>query len=191
MTDEGASGATHLQTPSQTIGPFFGYALPYVGGPELVPAHLPTAITLFGTVFDGAGDPIPDALIEIWQADEKGVLPEALGSLDRDGREFTGFGRCPTTRAGHYGFTTVKPGPVEGKAPYILVTVFARGMPIHLFTRVYFADEIDLNAADAVLGAIPEERRSTLLAVQEKSGEYRFDIRIQGDGETVFLDFDA
>ena len=186
MTDQ-----PYLQTPSQTIGPFFGYALPSAGGPELVPGHHPLAIRLHGTVLDGAGQPVPDALIEIWQADQEGILPTALGSLDRDSYTFTGFGRCPTTRAGDFGFTTIKPGPVNGKAPYVLVTVFARGMPMHLFTRAYFADEVDLNAADAVLSAVPAERRSTLIAVQEKPAEYRFDIRLQGEGETVFLDFDA
>lgn len=195
MTDPQESKAVYRQTPSQTIGPFFGYALPYPGGQDLVPAHLPTAIRLHGTVFDGAGNPIPDALIEIWQANEEGILPRELGSFERNGQyaigtPFTGFGRCPTTRAGTYGFTTVKPGPVNGKAPYVLVTVFARGMPIHLFTRAYFPDEVDLNAADTVLSSVPADRRSTLIAVRDKPGEYRFDIRIQGEGETVFLDFD-
>jgi protocatechuate 3,4-dioxygenase alpha subunit len=180
-----------LQTPSQTIGPFFGYALPYAGGSDLVPAHLPLAIRLHGTVFDGIGQPIPDALIEIWQANGEGVLPTDAGSLTRDGYNFTGFGRCPTTRAGTYSFTTVKPGPVDGKAPYVLVTVFARGMPIHLFTRVYFPDEVDLNAADAVLNATPLERRDTLIAVQDKPAEYRFDIRLMGENETVFLEFNV
>jgi protocatechuate 3,4-dioxygenase alpha subunit len=192
MTEpNGAKHTAFLQTPSQTIGPFFGYALPYDGGRALVPAHLPNAIRLHGTVFDGHGEPVPDALIEIWQADERGILPQELGSLERDGYTFTGFGRCPSTRAGRFGFTTVKPGAVNGKAPYVLVTVFARGMPQHLFTRCYFPDEVDLNGADAVLGAIPAERRATLVATEDKPGEFRFDIHLQGDGETVFLDFDA
>jgi len=191
MTDSDSAPTVFLQTPSQTIGPFFGYALPYDGGPDLVPAHLPSAIRLHGTVLDGHGEPVPDALIEIWQANEEGILPRELGSLARDGCTFTGFGRCPSTRAGKYGFTTVKPGPVNGNAPYILVTVFARGMPQHLFTRCYFPDEIDLNEADTLLGAVPVDRRSTLVAIEDKPGEFRFDIRLQGDGETVFLDFDA
>jgi protocatechuate 3,4-dioxygenase alpha subunit len=191
MTDPDSPPTVFLQTPSQTIGPFFGYALPYDGGPDLVPAHLPGAIRLHGTVLDGHGEPVPDALIEIWQANEEGSLPREPGSLARDGYAFTGFGRCPSTRAGKYGFTTVKPGPVNGKAPYILVTVFARGMPQHLFTRCYFPDEVDLNGADTLLGAIPVDRRSTLVAIEDKPGEFRFDIRLQGDEETVFLDFDA
>lgn len=186
----------YLQTPSQTIGPFFAFALPFEGGPELVPAHLPTAIRLHGTVFDGHGAPVPDALIEIWQADENGVLPQELGSLERRGPSlsgvpFTGFGRCPSTRTGTYGFTTVKPGSVNGKAPYVLVTVFARGMTQHLFTRCYFPDEVERNEADVVLTAIDADRRATLIAVEEKVRDYRFDIRLQGEDETVFLDFDA
>ena len=178
-----------LQTPSQTIGPFFGFALPYEGGPELVPGHNPLAIRLHGNVFDGAGAPIPDALVEIWQADERGILPEAQGSLARDRYTFTGFGRDATTLAGDYNFTTVKPGPVDGKAPYVLVTVFARGLTHHLFTRAYFDDEPDLNAADSLLASIPSDRRATLVAVTDAEGSYRFDVHLQGDGETVFLDF--
>jgi protocatechuate 3,4-dioxygenase, alpha subunit len=177
------------QTPSQTIGPFFAFGLPYEGGPQLVPGHSPLAIRLHGTVFDGDGTPIPDALVEIWQADERGELPVALGSRARDGYTFTGFGRDATTRAGDYSFTTVKPGPVNGKAPYVLLTVFARGLTHHLFTRAYFDDETDLNAADALLAGLPSDRRSTLVAVSETSGSYRFDIRVQGERETVFLEF--
>jgi protocatechuate 3,4-dioxygenase alpha subunit len=199
MTDSASAptGRTRFeQTPSQTIGPFFAYALPYDGGQDLVPAHHPLAIRLHGTVFDGAGDPVPDALIEIWQANGEGIIPQELGSLARDsqyaiGSAFTGFGRCPTTLAGTYGFTTVKPGPVNGKAPYVFVTVFARGMPIHLFTRVYFPDEVDPNAGDTVLSSIPADRRATLIAIEDKPGEFRFDIHLQGEAETIFLDFDA
>jgi protocatechuate 3,4-dioxygenase, alpha subunit len=179
-----------LQTPSQTIGPFFAYALPYAGGPELVPGHHPLAIRLHGTVVDGAGQPIPDALIEIWQANERGVVPTAQGSFDRDRYTFTGFGRDATTLAGAYNFTTLKPGPVDGKAPYVLVTIFARGLTHHLTTRAYFDDEAELNAADALLGGLPEDRRTTLIAVSDAPGSYRFDVRLQGEDETVFLDFD-
>ena len=184
-----APSETLPQTPSQTIGPFFAFGLEYEGGPHLVPGHLPEAIRLHGTVFDGAGEPIPDALIEIWQADDRGVLPAAQGSLARDGYTFTGFGRDATTRAGTYGFTTVKPGPIEGRAPYVLVTIFARGLTHHLFTRAYFDDEAERNAAEAVLSGLPESRRATLIAVTDSPGSYRFDVRLQGEGETVFLEF--
>jgi protocatechuate 3,4-dioxygenase alpha subunit len=184
-----ASPTKPLQTPSQTIGPFFAFGLPYEGGPHLVPGHHPLAIRLHGTVFDGAGRPVPDALVEIWQADEDGVLPAELGSLHRDGYTFTGFGRDATTRAGGFAFTTVKPGAIDGKAPYALVAVFARGLTHHLFTRAYFADEAGLNSADVVLNSVVDDRRSTLLATVDAERSYRFDIHLQGGGETVFLDF--
>ena len=177
------------QTPSQTVGPFFGYALPYEGGPELVPGHNPLAIRLHGVVYDGSGQPIPDAIIEIWQADERGVMPTEKGAFARDRYTFTGFGRDATTLAGQYNFTTLKPGPVDGKAPYVLVTIFARGLTHHLTTRAYFDDEVDLNSADALLSGLADDRRATLVAVSDAAGSYRFDIHLQGDGETVFLDF--
>jgi protocatechuate 3,4-dioxygenase alpha subunit len=177
------------QTPSQTIGPFFAYALPYAGGPELVPGHDPLAIRLHGTVFDGEGAPIPDAIVEIWQANERGILPDAQGSLARDRYTFTGFGRDATTLAGDYNFTTVKPGPVDGKEPYVLVTIFARGLTHHLFTRAYFDDELDLNSADTLLAGLATDRRATLVAVSDAPGSYRFDVHLQGESETVFLDF--
>lgn len=180
-----------LQTPSQTIGPFYGYALPYAHGPELVPGHHPQAIRLHGTVTDGAGEPVIDALLEIWQADGAGLLSRELGSLDRDGFTFTGFGRAATTLAGNYTFTTVKPGPVATQSPYILVTIFARGLTHHLFTRAYFAADADSHATDTVLTRVPADRRDTLICVQDGPASYRFDIRLQGENETVFLDFDA
>ncbi|MHB1172160.1 MAG: protocatechuate 3,4-dioxygenase subunit alpha [Lacisediminihabitans sp.] len=179
------------QTPSQTVGPFFGFALPHEGGPNLVPGHHPHAIRLHGTVYDGNGQPIPDALIEIWQADERGELPREQGSLDRDGFTFTGFGRTAVNLAGRYTFTTVKPGPVADGAPYILVAIFARGLTHHLFTRVYFPEDAEAHATDTVLTAVSADRRSTLVSVADGAASYRFDIRLQGEGETVFLDFDA
>jgi protocatechuate 3,4-dioxygenase alpha subunit len=182
-----------VQTPSQTAGPFFGYALPYVRGGDIVERAHPLAIRLHGRVFDGAGDGIPDALLELWQPDEHGIISRELGSHERDGYTFTGFGRAETTRAGDYTFTTVKPGAVNGAAAYALVTVFARGLLHHLFTRVYFIPEADsesVAAGDAVLSLVPAERRSTLYAIADGAGSYRFDIRLQGEGETVFLDFD-
>ncbi|MGY4858244.1 protocatechuate 3,4-dioxygenase subunit alpha [Cryobacterium sp. AP23] len=180
------------QTPSQTIGPFFGYALPYPGGPEVAAPWQPNAIRLHGTVFDGAGEPVPDAIIEIWHADADGGVIAALGSLDRDGYTVTGFGRAAVNRAGEYTFSTIKPGPMRPEAaPYILVTIFARGLTHHLFTRCYFDDEETRNAGDALLAGLPDDRRATLVGVLDAPQSYRFDIRLQGEGETVFLDFDA
>ncbi|CAM5479098.1 protocatechuate 3,4-dioxygenase subunit alpha [Leifsonia shinshuensis] len=174
----------YLQTPSQTVGPFFGYALPYDSGPEVAPPWREGAIRLHGTVLDGDGAPVPDAVLELWGADEDGTPIARQGSLQRDGYTVTGFGRAAVDRAGHYSFTTVRPGaPAPGRAPYLLVTVFARGLLHHLFTRAYLED------GDPFLASVPEERRSTLIATPDGDGSYRFDIRLQGEGETVFLDF--
>ena len=181
-----------LQTPSQTVGPFFGYALPYEGGPEVAPPWHPSAIRFHGTVFDGAGDGIPDAVIEIWGADAAGSIITERGSFARDGHAITGFGRAAVDRDGHYSFTTIKPGPTRpDAAPYLLITLFARGLTHHLVTRAYFDDEGERNDRDGLLGDVDPERRSTLIARTDGEASYRFDIRLQGDGETVFLDFDA
>lgn len=157
-------------TPGQTVGPFFHYALPYAGGAELVPQGRADAIRLHGRVYDGAGDPVPDALVEIWQTGPDGTVPRAAGSLQRDGYTFTGFGRAETDRTGHYQFTTLRPG---GATPYFALTVFARGLLDRLFTRAYLP------------GAAPAEL-ATLEAVPDDRG-FVFDIRLQGEGETVFL----
>ncbi|MET0785002.1 MAG: protocatechuate 3,4-dioxygenase subunit alpha [Leifsonia flava] len=181
-----------LQTPSQTVGPFFGYALPFAGGESVAAPWHPAAIRLHGTVFDGAGQPIPDAIVEIWHPDADGRVISELGSLARDGHTVTGFGRTPVDRRGHYDFSTIKPGATRADAaPYVLVTIFARGLTHHLFTRAYFGDEVDRNASDAFLEGVDPSRRSTLIATFDAPHSYRFDIRLQGDDETVFLDFDA
>lgn len=177
-----------VQTPSQTIGPFFGFALPIDRGHELVPGHRAGAIRLHGSVTDGTGDPVIDALLEIWQADEFGRVSQERGALSRSGYGFTGFGRTSTDLAGCYSFTTVKPGPVGGSAPYVLVTIFARGLTHHLFTRVYFPEDESAHEHDPVL-SLAGERGETLIAVADGIGSYRFDIRLQGDAETMFLDF--
>ncbi len=165
-------------TPGQTVGPFFHYALPYERGNELVPPATPGALRLHGTVLDGAGAPIPDALVEIRQADTAGRVPTHEGSLARDGR-FTGWGRAATDAAGRYSFTTVEPG-----AAFISVIVFARGLLHRLFTRAYLPGR-----SDAFLDQLPPAERETLTAVPEEDGSLRFDIRLQGERETVFLDF--
>lgn len=171
-------------TPGQTVGPFFGCALPFVRGNELVPPGSPDAIRLYGTVTDGAGEPVPDALLEIWQADRDGAMPTSATSRHRDGWSFTGWGRAETDTNGHYSFTTVKPGAPQQSTPFIAVTVFARGLLNRLFTRAYLPG--DQLHADRLLGSVPAGRRHTLIAVPDKHG-FRFDIRLQGAEETVFL----
>jgi protocatechuate 3,4-dioxygenase alpha subunit len=163
-------------TPGQTVGPFLGLGLPYPGDSELVGAGHAQAVRLHGTVFDGAGHPVPDALVELWQADGAGRIPRLAGSLRRDGASFTGWGRCATDAAGRYGFTTVVPGAGKaGPGPFFALTVFARGLLDRLFTRAYLPHD----------GAHVDP---TLLCVAESGGAaYRFDIHLQGPDETVFL----
>jgi protocatechuate 3,4-dioxygenase alpha subunit len=177
--------STLTATAGQTIGPFFGHALPFDRGDELVPPRSPGAIRLHGVVTDGAGAPVPDALLEIWQADGDGVVPTATGSLHRDGWTFTGWGRAGTDADGHYSFTTVTPAAThQVSAPFIAVTVFARGLLNRLFTRAYVPH--DRLEDDRLLNSVPAGRRHTLLAVPDEHG-LRFDIKLQGVDETVFL----
>jgi protocatechuate 3,4-dioxygenase, alpha subunit len=186
-------------TPSQTVGPFFGYAMPFPGGADVAPAGHPDVITVHGYVYDGEGKPIPDAILDFWQARPDGSRAGSPGSLrvdtssgellGRDGVRFTGFGRVSTTGDGHWALRTLPPA---ADAPYISVCVFARGLLHHLFTRIYLPDTPD----DALLSSLAADRSATLRAVLDASAcaagtAYRFDIRIQGDvsQETVFLDF--
>ncbi len=177
-------------TPGQTIGPFYGYALPFEKGGELVDQANPNAVRLHGVVYDGKGEVIPDALLEIWQADENGNVVSRDGSLVRDGYTFTGWGRVAVDNVGHYTFTTVNPGATEpGKAPFIMLTVFARGLLNRLFTRIYLPEDTQALANDPLLASLSEERRQTLIATREEDGSLRLDIRLQGEGETVFLSY--
>jgi protocatechuate 3,4-dioxygenase alpha subunit len=179
-------------TPSQTVGPYFAIGLPWGAGPAAVADGTPGALTIAGTVRDGLGAPVPDAMLETWQADPDGRFADAHGhggpsALDA----FRGFARAATDDDGRWTITTVKPGPVPGlrgavQAPHIAVSVFARGMLHRQVTRIYFADEEAANAADPVLGSVPADRRATLLAQRTDDG-YRFDIQLQGPGETVFF----
>ncbi len=194
---------TLKQTPSQTIGPFFaygltpeqyGYPLNSIASPEIAKKdQAGERIRIEGQVFDGEGATVGDAMIEIWQADAAGRYAhpsDARGS----NADFTGFGRVGTGTdpQQRFFFETVKPGaPGDGQAPHINVVVFMRGMLNHAYTRIYFADEVEANAADPVLSAVPEERRGTLIAERNvRDGEtlYRFDIHMQGPDETVFFD---
>jgi protocatechuate 3,4-dioxygenase alpha subunit len=185
-------------TPSQTVGPFYGYALPFPAGGDVVPAGHPGAVTVHGFVLDGDGLPVPDALLETWQAAPDGSLAGRPGSLRRDpvtggfagrrGTEFTGFARVATDAGGHWEVRTLAPPPGR---PYLSVCVFARGLTHHLFTRAYLepAARGQHVPLDPVLAAVPAERRGTLLARREDERTHRFDIRLQGEEETVFLDF--
>ncbi|MCM0622317.1 protocatechuate 3,4-dioxygenase subunit alpha [Nocardioides bruguierae] len=177
--------STLTATPGQTIGPFFHYALPFDGDRELVAPGTPGAVLLHGTVTDGAGAPLQDALVEIWQADPAGVVPQRTGSMRRDGHTFTGFGRSSTDITGRYTFTTLEPGSVDGGLPFFGVTVFARGLLNRLFTRAYLP--LDGAEPDALLTSVGD-RAGTLVVERDEHG-LRFDVRLQGEGETVFLTY--
>jgi protocatechuate 3,4-dioxygenase alpha subunit len=206
------------QTPWQTVGPFFHYGLPWKGGADLIgqsdlgarPELFPEehyvlkssaprgpvsgeAIEITGRVTDGDKKPVPDAMIEIWQADAGGcyaspVDPRFISSSDE---HFIGFGRASTDEEGVYRFRTVRPGRVPGpgnslQAPHIAIGVLGRGLLKRLVTRLYFGDA-DENIDDPILALVPEARRDTLIA-KLSNGVWRFDIRLQGQGETVFFD---
>lgn len=186
------------QTPSQTVGPFFAIGLPWRTGPHAAAPDTPGAITIRGAVYDGVGEPVPDAIVETWQADPEGRFADLWdhhGPTRTSG--FRGFARCGTDPAAEgepaqYAIVTLKPGRVPGpegtlQAPHLDVMIFARGMLRHLVTRLYFADEAEANGEDPVLQHVPAQRRGTLLA-EPVEGGYRFDIRLQGAGETVFFD---
>jgi protocatechuate 3,4-dioxygenase, alpha subunit len=187
---------TEVVTPSQTVGPYFSMRLPFPDGPYVVPAATPGAVTIYGRLLDGAGDPVPDGLIETWQADPAGWFahPDDSRGPQPDGDlAFRGFGRCPTGHDGTFKIVTVKPGALpfgDGRteAPHLDVSVFSRGMLDRLVTRIYFPDEAAANAADPVLSLVPADRRATLVAAPAGESLLRFDIRMQGDGETVFFE---
>jgi protocatechuate 3,4-dioxygenase alpha subunit len=195
MSTDAKAGTSALGiTPSQTIGPFFAYALTprAYGGPELATGQMAQdgvvgeRIRIEGAVYDGDGAAVSDAMLEIWQADPQGRF-QAQGNAG-----FTGFGRIETTAEGGFSIETVRPGALPGpggsqQAPHLTVSVFARGVLVRLATRIYFSDD-PANAADPVLALVPEERRQTLIAQRGSDGVFRFDIRLQGEGETVFFE---
>lgn len=175
-----------VASPGQTVGPFFHFALAYERCNELVSAGSPGAVRLEGTVYDGAGNPVPDALLELRQTDSAGNVPMVEGSIARGGR-FTGWGRASTDSAGRYWFSTLEPGPAgDGRAAYFSVVVFARGLLNRLFTRAYLPGSATDH--DAFLLQLPADRRATLVTLREPEG-LRFDIHLQGPAETVFLSF--
>ena len=191
-------------TPSQTVGPFFKYGLTPDGKYDWNDAFTNNLITpdtsgerihLEGRVFDGDGQPVPDAMLEVWQADAQGRFNNPKDNRALPNSAFRGFGRCGTNPNGDYAFDSIKPGSVpdpDGRpqAPHILLAVFARGMLMHLYTRIYLGGEA-ANATDPVLALVPQDRRATLIASREPGNGipvYRLDIRLQGDNETVFFD---
>lgn len=191
------------QTPSQTVGPFFSFGLApdqygyafrsLVGGTLADDTTVGTRIRITGRVIDGQGQPVKDALIEIWQADAEGRYAHPADPRSSN-THFKGFGRVGTGTDPEcrYRFDTIMPGAIgTDAAPHINVIVFARGMLNHLYTRLYFEDQAEANARDAVLQSVPPERRATLIARHDKTvpnPTYRFDIRLQGVDETVFFD---
>lgn len=180
-------------TPSQTVGPYFAIGLPFEGQENAVTHDTPGTIRISGTIYDGDGVPIPDHVIETWQADPDGKFADMHGYGGASTLEgFRGFTRhAEEDGEGNFEIVTVKPGRVPGpngstQAPHIAVTIMARGMLNRVVTRIYFADEAAANAEDVILNSVPADRHNTLLA-QPTEGGYRFDIRLQGAGETVFF----
>ena len=185
---------SHGTTPSQTVGPFFSVGSAWLEKDDLAPAGVSgERVRIEGRVLDGDGAFVPDALLEVWQADARGryAHPDDAQSAPLD-PGFTGFLRVATDAAGRFHFTTVKPGAVAGprgsrQAPHLAVAVFARGLMRRLVTRLYFPGDPG-NAGDFVLGLVPDERRATLIARPRSTGFLEWDIVLQGSGETVFFD---
>ncbi|HEY2865014.1 MAG TPA: protocatechuate 3,4-dioxygenase subunit alpha [Casimicrobiaceae bacterium] len=186
-----------LTTPSQTIGPYLRIGFTALAVDVIAPTQAPGQhLAIEGRVVDGEGKPVSDAVLEIWQANADGnyAHDEDLGKPASRG-EFRGFARVLTNAEGAFRFTTVKPGPVPGprsamQAPHLVVTVFMRGLLKHLLTRIYFPDE-PANAGDPILGLVPAERRSTLVARRSPHGKatLQWNLILQGDEETVFFDY--
>lgn len=182
-------------TPSQTVGPFLHIGLPWPDGPDVVPPGTPGRITITGRVLDGAGEGLPDALVETWQADPAGRFahPDDPRGAVRGRGGFRGFGRSGTDPHGGYVIHTVRPGALPApdggvEAPHLDVSVLARGLLDRVVTRIYFPDEVEANAADPVLSGIEDPAaRATLVATATGAHEFRFDIRLQGADETVFF----
>lgn len=206
MTQPPAAAPLGL-TPSQTVGPFLAIGLPWPDGPEAVPAGTPGAIVISGRVLDGAGEPVPDALVETWQAAPDGSFvgraparPDGDGSRGRSGTDtgFRGFGRSATDAQGRWQIITLRPGRVQSpdggpQAPHLDVSVFARGLLDRVVTRIYLPDEESANAVDPVLTSITDPARRATLIARPGDGprQFRFDVQLQGTAggtETIFFD---
>ena len=195
-------GKPLIATPSQTVGPYLHIGLAPRNCADVAfggRIDQPNRIVIEGRALDGNGNPLPDGMIEIWQADAAGRYDhphDPRSAASEDARSASGFGRLPTHEDGGFTFTTVKPGRVpapddSSQAPHIVVACFARGLLKHLSTRIYFDDEVLANAEDSVLARVPEARRGTLIAAGDGHGRYRWILTMQGssDRETVFFDF--
>lgn len=180
---------THAPTPGQTVGPFFAFGTDFDKKHQLVFPHSSGAIVLGGRVLHGQGNAVPDSMVEMWQADSDGSVPRARGTLSRDDHTFTGFGRAFTNDEGHFEFWTREPGSVRGEAPFFAVIVYARGLPDKLHTRLYLPEHTELLAQDPLLRSLSEEERATLVLERTPEGWLQKDIHLQGEGETVFLEF--
>ncbi|RYE87642.1 MAG: protocatechuate 3,4-dioxygenase subunit alpha [Hyphomicrobiales bacterium] len=194
------------ETASQTAGPYVhigmtpnfaeirGVYATDPGSTMVTPDTRGERIEITGRVLDGAGAPVADALLELWQADADGSYVAPMSPQSNSAPAFTGWGRQPVDADGTYRFETIRPGRVTGPdgrsmAPHVSLWIVARGINIGLQTRVYFDDEAEANAEDWVLTQVPDARRPTLIARREDGGRYRLDIRLQGENETVFFDF--
>jgi protocatechuate 3,4-dioxygenase alpha subunit len=188
--------AQPVPTASQTVGPFFSIGLCPRNPSNLVPAEVQdgsVVVTIRGRVFDGDGQGVPDAILEIWRADGSGKYPSPEGDCDASGVP-SGFARIPTNEGGEFAFETLKPGQISGKngeihAPHLAVLIFMRGLLRHLVTRIYFPQE-QTNEKDLVLKAVPAERRGTLIATQTgaRENELEWNVLLQGEAETVFFE---
>lgn len=180
---------THRPSAGQTVGPFFAYGVEYDRMHQVAFPHAPGSILLGGTVSDGAGQPVPDAFVEIFGADTDGSVPRARGAFRRDDHSFTGFGRAFTNDEGHWEFWTREPGATAGRAAFFAAIVYARGLPDKLHTRIYVPGAEATLAADPLLRTLTAEERATLVATRTPEGYLHHDIRLQGERETVFLAF--
>jgi protocatechuate 3,4-dioxygenase alpha subunit len=198
LNDLSNNSGRNIPTASQTVGPFFSIGLLPHNPNHLVPTKRAAGaqiVTLRGRVVDGDGRGVPDAILEIWRAGENGLYASSVAGYGHDGGGVpSGFARIPTNEQGEFEFRTIKPGAIEesnGKisAPHLTVLIFMRGLLRHLLTRIYFPQE-QTNETDPVLGAVPAERRKTLIAVRcsRSRSEFQWDVFLQGDAETVFFE---
>lgn len=189
---------SRIHTPPQTVGPFFHLGLTHLNRHSLAPDGTPAShvLSFHGRVYDADLAPVPDAQLELWQADSNGEYFDREYASRAGTKTFTGFGRIPTDENGAFHFTTIKPGPVRSRsggstqAPHISVTIFMRGLLRHLSTRIYFPADPH-NAVDSVLQAVPANRRDTLIArvSENEANRFEWNVVLQGENETAFFDF--